>query len=135
MPAYLIDTCAAIWIANGDRLREPGWSALRGAAEGRIFVSPITAWEIAMLAAEGRISLAISPGVWFARLCGQSGAALAEMPPSVLIASADLPGDAPADPVDRILAATAREFGYTLVTRDACLLAYGGGGHLRILAC
>ena len=35
MPVYLLDTCAAIWIANGDPLREPAASALRQAyAEG-----------------------------------------------------------------------------------------------------
>ena len=41
----------------------------------------------------------------------------------------------PADPVDRIMAATARAFGYTLVTRDRRLLDYGRGGHMRAMPC
>ena len=33
------------------------------------------------------------------------------------------------------LAATARAFGYTLVTRDRRLLDYGAEGHVRIMGC
>ena len=57
------------------------------------------------------------------------------MPPSVLIASCALPGAPPADPVARILAATARAFGYTLVARNRRLLDYGAEGHVRVLGC
>ena len=95
----------------------------------------MTAWEIAMLVAKGSITLTISPDVWFERFCEQPGVALAEMSPSVLIASTILPGTPPADPVDRILVATAREFGYTLVTRDGDLLEYGTKGHIKAIGC
>ena len=135
MPAFLLDTCAVIWIASGDRLREPAASALREARAERLLVSPMTAWEIAMLVAKGKMALAISPDIWFERFCELPGVALAEMPPSVLIASANLPGAVPADPVDRILVATAREFGYTLVTRDGHLLEYGSRGHVGVMGC
>ncbi|MCY4382096.1 MAG: type II toxin-antitoxin system VapC family toxin [Nitrospinae bacterium] len=135
MPAYLFDTCAVIWIAEGARLREPAASELPKAREGDIFVSPMSAWEIATLASKGKIALAMSPEVWFERFRNLSGIALADMPPSVLIASAYLPGAPPADPADRILLATAREFGYTLVTRDAHLLEYGEKGHVRVMGC
>ena len=135
MPGFLLDTCAVIWIANGDRLREPAASALREARDERLLVCPMTAWEIAMLVAKGKMALAMSPGIWFERFCELPGVVLAKMPPSVLIASANLPGAPPADPVDRILAATAREFGYTLVTRDGYLLEYGKLGHVRVMTC
>ena len=137
MPVYLLDTCAVIWIANGDPLREPAASALRQAyAEGGgLAVSPMTAWEIAMLVAKGKIALSLSPEVWFERILGLPGVVLAEMPPSALIASCALPGAPPADPADSILAATARAFGYTLVTRDRHLLAYGGEGHVQVMGC
>ena len=136
-PSFLLDTCAVIWIASGDLLREPAASELRRAhgEGGWLLVSPMTAWEIAMLVATGRMALAMSPDVWFGRFCGLPGVTLAEMPPGVLVASANLPGTPPADPVDHILAATAREFGYTLATRDGALLEYGGRGHLRVMAC
>jgi PIN domain nuclease of toxin-antitoxin system len=57
------------------------------------------------------------------------------MPPGVLIASSFLPGDMPADPADRIIAATAREYELRLVTRDRLLLAYAESGYCRALAC
>ena len=137
MPVFLLDTCAVIWIAREEPLREPaaGVVAELYAEEGRLAVSPITAWEVAMLAAKGRMALSLSPETWFDRICAIPGVALAEMPPSVLIASCSLPGSPPADPADRILAATARAFGYTLVTRDRRLLDYGAEGHIRVMGC
>ena len=137
MADVLLDTCAVIWIANGDPLREPASGALEEALAhgGRLFVSPMTAWEIAMLAAKGKIALSLDPEVWFERFQALPGVALAAMPPAVLIQSCALPGVPPADPADCILAATARTFDYTLVTRDRHLLAYGGHGHVRVMAC
>ena len=137
MPVYLLDTCTVIWIANGEALREPAAGALEDApAHGRgVFVSPITAWEIAMLVEKNRIALAMSPQMWFERILAWPELALAELPPEVFIASCALPGAPPADPVDRILAATARAFGCTLVTRDRRLLAYGDEGHVQVMGC
>ena len=88
-----------------------------------------------MLAGRGKIALSLAPEVWFERFLALPGVALAAMPPAVLMASCALPGSPPADPVDRIVAATARAFGHTLVTRDRHLLAYGGDGHVRVLGC
>ena len=137
MPVFLLDTCAVIWIANGEALREPAAGALDDAPArgGRVLVSPITAWEIAMLAAKERIALSLDPEVWFERFQALPGVRLAAMPPGVLIQSCALPGAPPADPVDRILAATARASGCTLVTRDRHLLAYGGQGHMQVMGC
>ena len=137
MADYLLDTCAVIWTAHDDPLREPAASALQNAYErgARILVSPITAWEIAMLAAKGRLSLALDPDRWFDRYCQLPSVTLAAMPASVLTASAALPGSPPDDPADRILIATARAFGYILVTRDTKILDYGARGHVRTVAC
>ena len=60
---------------------------------------------------------------------------LAEMSPDILIASSFLPGKPPRDPADRILLATARDLGATLVTRDRAILAYGESGQVSTLAC
>ena len=60
---------------------------------------------------------------------------LAPMPPELLIASAFLPGTPPRDPADRIIAATARVFDLTLVTRDEELFQYGQAGHVLTIRC
>ena len=137
MTDYLLDTCAVIWTAHGDPLREPAAGELRAAYRrgARLCVSPITAWEVAMLAAKGRIALALEPGPWFQRYCELPSVALAAMPVSVLVASTTLPGTPPNDPADRIIIATARAFGYVLATRDAKILEYGDQGHVRVVAC
>lgn len=134
---YLLDTCAVIWLANGDRWREPAASELPEAMErgSQVLVSPIAAWEVAMLAAKGGMALAINPDLWFERFCKLPGVTLAAMPPSVLVASTTLPGEPPGGPADHILIATARAFGYVLVTRDEKILEYGSRGHVRAVGC
>lgn len=133
----LLDTCAAIWIANGDQLSVPALNAVDRAQTERvpIYVSPITAWELGLLVSRGRMSLLMPPAVWFGKLLRAPGLHLADLPPEVLIASSFLPGKAPRDPADRILAATAREYGYMLVTRDRPLLEYAQQGHMQALVC
>ena len=88
-----------------------------------------------MLTSRGRLHLLIKPERWFANLFQVPGVLLADMPPDLLIASSYLPGKPPRDPTDRIIAATARELGATLMTRDRALLAYGEQGHVAVLEC
>jgi len=121
---------------NGDPMRPASREAL-GAAQvaGAVHVSLITAWEIAVLVARGRLVLTRAPTTWVAALLALPGVALAPMPPDVLMASATLPGAPPRDPADRIVAATARAYGHTIITRDAALLAYAEARHIDVIAC
>jgi PIN domain nuclease of toxin-antitoxin system len=103
--------------------------------EEDVFISPITAWEVGLLLARGRLTLPLLPEVWFRQVISLPGLRLAAMPPEVLFRSSFLPGNPPRDPADRILLATAREYGYRLVTRDEALLSYAQEGHIQALAC
>jgi PIN domain nuclease of toxin-antitoxin system len=133
----LLDTCAAIWLAEDEPIAAPAAAALDEAARSgtTVFVSPMSAWELGLLVARGRITLSMAPDAWFRRLLSVPGVGLAGLPSETLIASSFLPGEPPRDPVDRILAATARAAGYQLVTRDRVLLDYAEQGHLTALAC
>jgi PIN domain nuclease of toxin-antitoxin system len=133
----LLDTCAAIWLMNGDPISTESRAAVTAAQiENRgIFVSPMTAWEIATLAAKNRLQLTLSPEAWFNNLLALPGVRLASMPPSVLMASASLPGTPPNDPVDRIVAATSRAFGFLLMTRNGELMRYARAGHVQAVEC
>ncbi len=137
MQPLLWDTCAAIWIYEKARLSQAALDAIgRAYHEGApSYVSPITAWEVGMLASRGRLQLLIRPDRWFANLFEVPGVRLADMSPDLLIASSYLPGRPPKDPTDRIIAATARELGATLVTRDRELLGYGEQGHIAVVEC
>lgn len=122
---------------EGARLSQPSRQAIEGAlaAGTGVHVSPITAWEIATLAARGRIRMTIAPEVWFASLLALPGMRLAPMPPAVLIASANLPGTPPRDPADRIIAATSRTYGLVVITREGELIPYGEARHIDAVAC
>jgi PIN domain nuclease of toxin-antitoxin system len=77
--AVLLDTCAVIWLANGDALARSATAAIlhAGAADG-IFVSPVSAWEVGLLSKPkaGR-NLAVQfmpdPKTWFARVMAGPG--------------------------------------------------------------
>ena len=137
MQPLLLDTCALIFITQQARLAAAAVAALRAASDGGepTYVSPISAWEIGMLASRGRLQLLIRPERWFANLFKAPGVRLADMSADVLIASSFLPGKPTKNPTDRIIAATVRELGATLVTRDRALLEYGEAGHIAVVAC
>ncbi len=137
VPSLLLDTCAAIWLAAGQPMSDESLDVIRlaqGDGTG-VHVSPIAAWEIATLVSKGRLKLSLAPEAWFAALLALPGVRLAPMPPDVLIASAALPGMPPRDPADRIVAATARAYGFAVVTRDGELLPYAAAGHLMAIRC
>jgi PIN domain nuclease of toxin-antitoxin system len=133
----LLDTCAAIWLVNGDPMSADSRASITAAQTENlgVYVSPMTAWEVATLVAKNRLQLALSPEAWFEALLGLVGVRLAAMPPRVLIASTTLPGAPPKDPVDRIIAATGRTFGYSIVTRDGELMLYARAGHIVAVGC
>ncbi|MBI1328446.1 MAG: PIN domain-containing protein [Alphaproteobacteria bacterium] len=133
----LLDTCAALRILGNEKIRKEAEDAINATLVSgeAIRVSPITAWEVGMLAAKGRFKSIYAPQKWFERLLGVPGVQLAEMPAEMLLQSSFLPGELHWDPADRIIAATAREFGLRVVTSDRALLAYGMAGHMLTLAC
>lgn len=137
MQPLLWDTCTAIWVYEKARLAQPAIDLLAAAhREGApSYISPITALEIGSLTSRGRLQLLIRPERWFANLFEVPGVELAGMSPDLLIASSYLPGRPPRDPFDRIIAATARELGATLITRDRALIDYGAQGHVAVVEC
>jgi PIN domain nuclease of toxin-antitoxin system len=137
MQPLLWDTCTAIWIYEKAQLSQAALEAMSAAHRDGVpsYISPITAWEIGMLTSRGRLQLLIRPERWFSNLFEVPGVRLADMSADVLIAASYLPGKPPKDPTDRIIAATARELGATLITRDRALLDYGAQGHVAVLEC
>ena len=134
--ALLLDTCACIWLVD-DELPDRALQLLTAAFnDGQTsYISPITAWEVGMLARKRRLKSQLAPERWFASLLALPGLALAEMPMGLLLQAGLLDGDLHGDPADRIIAATARAYGFTVMTRDRALLDYGSQGYLSVVAC
>ncbi len=133
----LLDTCAALDLLGNRKIRpeaEDAINATLGSGE-TLRVSPISAWEVGMLAAKGRFKSIYTPQKWFEQLLNVARVSLADMPAMMLLQSSSMPGNLHWDPADRIIAATAREYGYRLVTRDRALLDYAKAGHMLALEC
>ncbi|MDO8359390.1 MAG: type II toxin-antitoxin system VapC family toxin [Devosia sp.] len=137
VPRLLLDTCAIIWIALDEPIKPAARAAMREASQtGQpVSVSPISAWELGLLSARGRLSATQSAGAIFADVLATSGVRVEALTPGILIDASFLPGRLHRDPADRILITTARALDLTLVTRDEAILDYAEQGHVRALAC
>ena len=133
----LLDTCAAIWITQGEPIAPDALAAIDDAGRGGrpLRLSLITAWELGLLAKWGKAAMSRPPASVFAAFLELSGIVLEGLTSEILIDSSLLPGDVHGDPADRIIIATARALDLTIVTRDRLILDYGAAGHVRVLAC
>jgi PIN domain nuclease of toxin-antitoxin system len=133
----LLDTCAIIWVALKQPINPEARSALNAVVgtDEKVSVSPISAWELGLLSAKGRMPTTTSPANLFRAVVMADGVKVEALSPELLIESSFLPGKLHRDPADRILVATARALGLTLVTRDQIILDYAQQGHVSALAC
>ncbi|MDR2012295.1 MAG: type II toxin-antitoxin system VapC family toxin, partial [Rhodanobacter sp.] len=124
----LLDTHVWIWLSFGtpDVFMPDVQQRLDASDRTRpLHVSIISAWEVALLAAKGRLNLAMPTQAWIERSLSHPAMRLVALDdPAVAVESNELPGSFHADPADRLLVATARIGGYTLVTRDQKILDY-----------
>ncbi len=134
MTGFLLDTHVWIWFQRGDReaiTEEFRDELLVWQHRKMLTLSAISAWELSMLIEGQRLEIETSVEQFLERALQSSGLNLAPLSTRILIESTRLPGELHRDPADRILVATARELGLTLVTRDKLLLAYAKQGHLN----
>jgi PIN domain nuclease of toxin-antitoxin system len=120
----LLDTHALLWWKAGSRKLGPAARRVieRGADE--VYVSAVSAWEIAIKSRLGRIRLAEPLHTWMPEGLEDNG--FSQLPVTVAhaVAVAVLP-DHHDDPFDRLLIAQAREDGLTILTADEAFNDYG----------
>jgi PIN domain nuclease of toxin-antitoxin system len=129
----LLDTHVLLWLVSGDaRLGDEANRAIESAAHSRgVLVSAITPWEVGLLAGKKKIELHQDALEWIRAVLMKPGMGLAPLEPEIAVRSTCLPFEMHADPADRILVATARHLGATLVTADKKLLELSAQGHFR----
>ncbi len=116
----LLDTHILLWwLGDRDRLSQDQWKVISAAdAETPLQVSDISLWEIATLHSLGRIRLKIPLREWLEMAVAPPLVRLHGISPAVATELTSLPDSFHRDPADRILVATARIIGATLLTRD-----------------
>ena len=116
----LLDTHVLIWWLNDRMQLSPRQREVVEAAtpDGPVFVSDISLWEVAMLATLGRIRLALPLREWLDKAVAPPLVRRQGISPAVATEVAALPDSFHRDPADRILVATARVLGATLLTND-----------------
>jgi len=123
----VLDTHALIWWVNDDRQLSPRArkaieKEFRGDAQ--LLVSAISAWEIAMLVARGRLALTMDIDDWLATVASIDGVAFVPVDTDLAVQSVRLPGVFHQDPADRMIVALARHYAAPLVTADEKIRGY-----------
>lgn len=126
--ALLIDTHIALWLDSGDaKLRASTRALIDGCWRngGTIFLSAVSAWEIALLADTGRIILDLPADTWIERSLKRPGVEAVPLTHGAAVRAYQLHDLEHRDPADRFLIATAIELGCPLVTHDERIAAFG----------
>ena len=114
----LLDTHVLLWaVREPEKLSRSAASEIRRSRRhGGVAVSAMTVWELAVLFARGKVralgSVEASVHLVLERVT------VLPITPEIASLATQFPDDYPRDPSDRIIGATARAGGMTLVTRD-----------------
>jgi len=128
MSGLLVDTHIFYrWQAEPAKLTRPQVRALRN-ADNRgvpVSISAITLWELALLAAHGRIRTKGPLEAWLLNIVAPPIEVL-PITPEIAATGSRLGSGFHNDPADRIIVATARCHGMKLVTSDERIRGWGG---------
>ncbi len=129
----LLDTHVWLWaVSPSSRIgRKASRMIEQAAARDQLRVSAASVFEVSMLMASGRVRLSVPANEWVDGALGTPGIRLAELTIAIAVDAGQISRTVLADPMDRILAATARRLDASLVTADRALLAFAKATHLR----
>ena len=118
--SVLLDTHVLLWWLNDRARLSVAQRDIVNAVDSKspLLVSDISLWEVAMLHSLGRIHLLIPLREWLDKAAAPPLVQRYGISPAIAAEVAALPASFHRDPADRILVATARVLGVTLLTQD-----------------
>jgi len=123
----ILDTHALIWFASDpDQLSKTALQTIEAEikAKRQILISCISIWEICQLVKKKRISFSVPLETLIDTLNQTKEYKFVSIDNKIVYESHVLPGEFHSDPADRMIVATARVLGATLVTKDQKIRAY-----------
>ena len=121
----LLDTHSWVWLASA-----PANLSSAAAAEieraDRLGVSPISVWEVAMLASRGRIQVSLEIGTWVSAALALDRVNIVPLIPEAAVLAVSLRDHLNRDPADCLIVATAITAQVPLVSKDAHIRAFPG---------
>lgn len=122
---FLLDTCALLWLASGDRALSKAAREAIGSPNAPLYVSAISAFEIGVKERRGALKLPLAADRWYAQALAHHGVEEIAVDGSIALRSTRLPPPH-ADPCDRIIVATALRDHLTVLTPDELIRRYPG---------
>ena len=119
----LIDTHIFLWLMEGVRIRQKAENFLRDTFNNEIFVSGVTAWEIAIKYGVGKLKLPDVPEIWFPNRLRRAGFLQLPIEMSHTLRVHNLPLHHK-DPFDRLLISQSNAENLPIVTEDPRFSAY-----------
>jgi PIN domain nuclease of toxin-antitoxin system len=119
----LLDTCTFLWIVTGDDSLSATAHDLFVGPENDVFLSAVSAWEIAIKHRLGKLPLPRPPSVFVPEERKRHRIEALPLDETAALASAKLP-ELHKDPFDRMLVCQAIMGGLTLLTPDPLVTQY-----------
>lgn len=119
----LLDTCALLWLAEAPAKLSQKARTLIASHGGDLVVSAISAFEVGVKCRKGKLDLKHVPEDWWRIATAHHNLRVVDVSDSIALASTSLPA-IHADPCGRIIFATARQMGATILTSDPLIAKY-----------
>ena len=119
----LLDTCILLWLASEQSALTEGVKKILLDHAGNLYISSISAFEIAIKAKKGKIELPLPPAEWIKEALRLHGIEEIPINTHIAVTSVMLP-KIHNDPCDRIIVATASVHNMFIVTKDQTITQY-----------
>lgn len=143
MPGILLDTHVLYWLVSGAEPLSDDALVIIGENQeaGTLYVSPVTAWELAIAARKPAHKAppdlgANSPARWFSAAVEAAAAKIIPIKQRIAIeAAAVVTATGHKDPGDCYLIATARVRKIPIMTRDSVMREFATPDYLEVVGC